>query len=471
MKEKISYNVFFLFFINISFWISSDYPRHIFRSASMGVDISKSIVNLLLMIVYFTFFAIIVSNGKSLFSKQIFDNDRKQLITQCLKKICLLIAIQLCFELLNATVVSVFGLWGFLSQDLILMLLWVAFFVVLSYKQDLKIKFTQNLVVFSVIFFIAVLGCLIADVSVCLKLFELYEQYIPFSNALQALSLNHLFIHSVVLLILDTLLGIAVIVLLSQREIKSPTLMDLIKEEDAKTQKNNSVSVKIGTYLVRLVLLGFVGYVLVIPSALFARTDLWSNLSVHTSNKGGISDGGFGNSVTTISMSRFDDLGGQRTCFSYKVVSVNNTFFDGKRIGDSFVLNDDRDNYEIIDNHLERANNYKEYNVDGQSVYIYKNSAICYVKDDVSVVVPFENLSNISKDEVVLSVLRVILKEGNILAFEYGGEYMLKHDLSFIHPYIERYRNGEFSSKEKAFIGVFKYNEEYIINCANELSL
>ena len=30
MKEKISYNVFFLFFINIAFWISSDYPRNIF---------------------------------------------------------------------------------------------------------------------------------------------------------------------------------------------------------------------------------------------------------------------------------------------------------------------------------------------------------------------------------------------------------------------------------------------------------
>ena len=316
---------------------------------------------------------------------------------------------------------------------------------------------------------LAVVACLIVDTSICLKLFELYEQYIPFSNPLQVLSQNYLFIHSIVLLVLDTVLGIAVIVLLLQREIKSPTLMDLIKEEEAKTQKNDSVAVKIGTYLVRLVLLGFVGYVLVIPSALFARTDLWSNLSVHTSNKCGISDGGFGNSVTTISMSRFDDLGGQRTCFSYKVVSVNNTFFDGKRIGDSFVLNDDRDNYEIIDNHLERANNYKEYIVDGQSVYIYKNSAICYVKDGVPVVVPFDNLSDISKDEVVSSVLRVILEEGDILAFEYGGEYMLEHDLSFIYPYIERYRNGAFSSKEKAFIGVFKYNEEYIINYANEL--
>ena len=471
MKEKISYNVFSIFFINVAFWISSDYPRHIFRSASMGLDIPKSIVNLLSMTVYFIFLVLFVSNGKSLFSEQIFDNDRKQQISQSLKKICLLVAIQLCFEFLNATVVSLFGLWGFLAQDLILILLWIAFFAVLSYKQNLKLKFTRNLIVFFAIVLLAVVACLIVDTSICLKLFELYEQYIPFSNPLQVLSQNYLFIHSIVLLIFDTVLGIAVIVLLSQREIKSPTLMDLIKEEEAKTQKNDSVAVKIGTYLVRLVLLGFVGYVLVIPSALFARTDLWSNLSVHTSNKGGISDGGFGNSVTTISMSRFDDLGGQRTCFSYKVVSVNNTFFDGKRIGDSFVLNDDRDNYEIIDNHLERANNYKEYIVDGQSVYIYKNSAICYVKDGVPVVVPFDNLSDISKDEVVSSVLRVILEEGDILAFEYGGEYMLKHDLSFIHPYIERYRNGEFSSKEKNFIDVFKYNEDYIINCANELSL
>ena len=46
---------------------------------------------------------------------------------------------------------------------------------------------------------------------------------------------------------------------------------------------------------------------------------------------------------------------------------------------------------------------------------------------------------------------------------------MLKHDLSFIYPYIERYRNGEFSSKEKDFIDVFKYSEDYIIDYANEL--
>ncbi len=473
-KESSVFNIFSLVFLNFSFWISSDYPRHIFERVSFGYDVSKCIFNALSLTIYFFFLAAIVACGNNLFSKRLLKWDNNYSFRHCIINVVLLFVIQVCFELLNSMIAPLFGLWGFLFEDFLLLGLWIAVLFVLTRKRNLKLKFDGKSGAFYGIILIIFLFCIITDISICIELVELFEKYVPFSNALNVLSQNGLFRHSLVLLVLDTILGVAVIEILSRQEEGVPSLMDMITEdEDNNYQNGNRTFIGAVTSCIRVAILALLCMILVIlPSAVFARTGFLSRLNYNVMNKSGIGDGGFGDTETTLSVSRYFDSNAERTCFLKKTVLLNNCVLsDGKPLCDRYALNAGLDNYnyDIVDGRIERSGNYKEYIFDGKTAYLFKNSAICYSKGDVPVVVPLEKLCDIEQDEIVTNVLKMMLKEGNIFAFEFGKEYLSKFDYDFFLDYVDRFSERKFTQNETLYINKLMYNADYIVSLARNL--
>jgi hypothetical protein len=75
-------------------------------------------------------------------------------------------------------------------------------------------------------------------------------------------------------------------------------------------------------------------------------------------------------------------------------------------------------------------------------------------------------LGKLESHAVITELCRELISNGNLFAFEFGCEYLLKYDSNFIEPYIEKYAKGEFSVNEFEWFENSFYNEEYIVNIA-----
>ena len=61
-----------------------------------------------------------------------------------------------------------------------------------------------------------------------------------------------------------------------------------------------------------------------------------------------------------------------------------------------------------------------------------------------------------------------MISEGNVIAFEYGCDYLYRYDREFIEPYIRRYAEEEFIPAEKSMIEKAYYRSDYIAGIAEK---
>lgn len=110
------------------------------------------------------------------------------------------------------------------------------------------------------------------------------------------------------------------------------------------------------------------------------------------------------------------------------------------------------------------------FSIDGQKVYLYDGYyAVCYYENGSPRIIRTDHINQCESNAVITKLFKHLIKQGNLFAFEYAGEYLAKYEPDFIQPYIERYSNGVFNKVEKQWLGEACYREDYIIDMARGL--
>ncbi|MBQ5837673.1 MAG: hypothetical protein IIW39_03270, partial [Clostridia bacterium] len=66
----------------------------------------------------------------------------------------------------------------------------------------------------------------------------------------------------------------------------------------------------------------------------------------------------------------------------------------------------------------------------------------------------------------LIEVCKQLLENGNVYAFEYCKDYLLKYDKAFIDGYIRRYSNGEFTDAESKWMETNHFKKQFVTDLA-----
>ena len=113
---------------------------------------------------------------------------------------------------------------------------------------------------------------------------------------------------------------------------------------------------------------------------------------------------------------------------------------------------------------------FEEFELENNKVLVYKNQAICFIEQGIPYVVRFDELAKTTSFNTITEICKYLISKGNINAFEYSCEYLLKNDPEYIKPYIDRYSKAFFSTEELNSINELGYRKEYIVNIAKQFN-
>lgn len=406
---------------------------------------------------YIAFLVIVVGNNKCLFSKNIFGEEGKFLSKKQINSIVIIVIVQIALDLILIPLTAGYGTKSGLVESMSIVFFWVVAYFVIS-KEHKSSSFMARKVLISLLMLIVTvsIGYMIEN-YIANELAHLNSKYISSSANMLQQSNNWLFLHSVTAFVIDTVLGFIFVF-----------NFDVLKGE--KQRENNPFRKKsrmIGKAIIRcfsiMILLSLISAFRVLMCSNYTLC----NIEIDGSNsRSYIFDDSFDHCSTSISINRINN---ENAYSSNKIVVHNNNSYTNTHIEAGTIKLDALENNYIIENGIAVIDgNSTEYNFDGVKVFVYLNSAIGYTVKDKPTLIKFSDISKIKEDEMVTNVLKTMLKEGNIKAFEYGEEYLVKYDKEFLKPYVERYRNGEFNEAESAFLDVYEYRYDYIMNLAKQ---
>lgn len=483
-KQKITYNIVTLVFLNITYWICAFYPNRIVEWYDTRLSFAGTIWNLLYFVVFGMFLIIYVAQNESLFSSvdvlPILPVQKRAV----LYRMSALIISQVAIDIISEISLLLVGSFMYLTLDILTILTWLLFYIILTIKNDklrkLEVSASVKFMFFTVIALIV--GVCILDINTANESGMLKEKYVEESEYLiQSLS-NILNKQSVINLILNSALGSVVIVLLSKKQSKCDAQCEKQTKKGKEKRENSYFKWRrVGKVCLRVVSLGIIMWVLVVTKFLMYPTMCLSNIGCFIG--GGIItteyNDNFFYDYKDYEYSRYKNNVYVKHYFDdFKDYEKNKiqVLFESKKLSKVIEVKEIdisdygvRDTYEYDGNELKTIYGYcKDCFVNGHKVNIYGNYAVCYVKDGDPYVIEFKDIKNQPRNELLVELLKQEICEGNNIVFEYGCEYLLKFDKEFIFPYICRYSEGNFNEQELQYIEVTKYNPEYIINFSKE---
>lgn len=459
---KKTYNVISLLMLNFMFWTCTYYPRHIFETNSQGIAILGVIWNIVFFTLLFAFFYFLVLRNDCLFSLgangQVGGFSGKTFV----KKLALMLVFHIVMDLLSTYVKVIAGSFGFIGEDVFIILMWLIFYKVLTHKEYYK---THKSIIKTLVFVMLIAICISLDVFTAINLENVRAKYNILHQSTYLLYQNYEFVHSLIALALDTLVGCFVIF----------TLMDNKKAPKKANRRFSLNSIRnFGAFSLNCGILFVIFIALAVPKYLIYPASAMSNTRFGgiESHSGTLLEDYFAESTVTFKALRINNFGQRQQCFESSSTSkihfvdfeTKERFYVGKVKFNALDIN-----YSMEGSTLERDEDFKKYDINGTDVYIYNNVAICYAQDDKPVLIKFEDFDSCEENKIVTQILEKMLTEGNVTAFEYGCQYLSKYNPQFIEPYIERYKMGQFSQNEQLFINALGYNDTYIVNCANNV--
>ncbi len=117
---------------------------------------------------------------------------------------------------------------------------------------------------------------------------------------------------------------------------------------------------------------------------------------------------------------------------------------------------------QVLTNAGVQAGKYVRFSDGTNNVYLYGHYAICYYDNGSPRIVRMDSLDQSANQPVVTALCKHLIEEGNLFAFEYAHAYLEKYDAEFITPYVERYKQGQFTDEEVRSARIDGYRLEYI---------
>ena len=443
-KQVIVYNTASIISLNIIFWVCNYYPRHLLEFGSIGTAIIATVLNLIYFVAYFFILFIFFSKSKSFFSENIFTlyPPLKQQID--IKRIAILIGVQLVLEFLRINISVYLIEFSCIIIDLFTLFSWVIVYFVLTFKNENFLKNKKVLMIAIVFFLVVILISIILDIKMILEYQLAIKKYDIGSTYIEQTAKNLDFKHSIQNLILDSVIGGGFV------------FFHMIGKDFASNENkngNNSRTVhkyKFSTDISTIIIRIFVLILAVLPiaglKALIFRDSTIKNFDMST----GLSKGNIYTENKTISISRMSGYSVEKNVYDRTKIKI----YDG----DNKIAE-----VHSIDNMYS-----KEYSVNGLQVYVYGNKIICFKEDGVLKAIEFDDISKCKEKDVLTELLEQLISEGNVIAFEYGHEYLLKYNKAFIEPYIARYATADFNTQEEEFFDKTSYKKMYIVHIAKK---
>lgn len=463
--NKIFFNTITLLLLNTVFFIGNIYPRHILETSALKIDFYITVFNFLYHLVFFSFLVFYISKDKTLFSNDQFIFNIK-LNTNYIKKVVALLVLQFVTDFARIQISSVIDGKMYLFNNIITVIYWLFVWGILVYKNNIKFKDCKSYIY--IVLFIAFVAGIFAvlDINKLEQYNILHQKYNAFNvYATQKLA-NYDFIHSVENFLLDTLMGVAAILYFT-----------FAKSEEYEKEKGKSVGnkpsklrvfVKNSLRIEFLFLLFFFMCwidVIFVPQNSIRNLDIVSLRASHF-----VFDNTFNSSCFEFSISRMDRDGNENICYKTVKKEISNNNKKAEKTIKVSEINTDK--YEILDNYewdgegFVDKSEFKEYLLNDNIAYVFRNCAICYVESDVPKIVEFDEIADSDENKVITEICKQMIAEGNFAAFVFSCDYLNKYDKAFIEPYINRYSKADFTPLEMEYLKVLNYRPEYIQNVA-----
>ena len=118
--------------------------------------------------------------------------------------------------------------------------------------------------------------------------------------------------------------------------------------------------------------------------------------------------------------------------------------------------------YSIISNLMTINDKFSEHEINGQSVYLLEDLAICYHENSTPKVVEFNEMNKQDESAVLTETIKKLVSEGNVSIFINAYDYLRKYDYKFANTISKRYMIAEFTNDEMMHIEKIGYKIEYL---------
>lgn len=432
-------NVLTILLLNIAFWISGIYPKHILETTSF----LTSILNLIYYVVFDYVLILVFSEKKSLFSGRIFKKESAI-------KLVPLIIVQLVFDGICVFLNDISLSWRFAVIDIALVLQWFVVYVIITYRRDDIFKNRKIVTVTAIIFIATTFFSLGLNTAILSEYSNAVLKYNSSSEILEAIIFNAEFIYSLKLLAVDCILGISLMVAHS------------FIAFDGNEQKATKLA-----FIARIEVVFFA-----IMLVMAFKIELYPyDAIIQTKNQNGkVLDYEFEEEFdvqrSDLEIYRFSkETKDENLCYyqcSYRIIEDGVEPLEiSMPISSTIYFNKDRDQNKFTDKIF-----FIKFSVGKEKASIYNSRVICYYENDKPFAIDLEKLDELESNNTVIEVCRQSLERGNIFIFEYCAEYLNKYDNEFISKYIERYSKGEFTKDEIEWMELNCYRNDFVIGFA-----
>ena len=450
-NHKYIISILLIIILNVIFWICNYYPRHIFE---ISLSVFGMILNVLYFIAYYYLLIIIFKQGRiPLFEENIndFETGAKR---YHIKEFLILFGFQAVLELLSNIFCLISLPWHPVASDLLLVIGWISIYLFLTAKTN-KINHSKTkILVFSLLLILVVGASIIFDIKMAKDYIFATDKYAPLSPVIIQFYKNQQFWGSIKSLILDCLIA-------------SMLLVYHLSNQPASTREKKRQDVP--SFIIQIIVLLSALILACIIKFSFYPDSMINDFSSGSTQEITYQDNGHLDIKTEkFSLYRGIDV----LCYQNNKTIVG----DGKGQVEFYWLN--TESFYLLDeeeasapeapNSVTLKSLYNEYTFNGNKVYLYRKDAISFYDKGEHRVVLLKDLNSFEENETVIKLLEQLLSSGNVFAFEYGCDYLLKYDCEFIEQYIDRYATGDFTEKELTWLEKSYYQKDYIIDFAKE---
>jgi hypothetical protein len=454
-KSQIAENLIFILALNTSMFFTKYYQQRISGTHSAW-DI---VFDLLFIFIQALFFVIVFAQNKSLLSEGAFKLNGEISKRVLIFKYILIIVFKCALDAGIIFSANLPATYKYIVIDLLSLAYWLIAYAILVNKKATLWKNKRNgLIVLSIIVLSFGIG-LCYDLNLANQTNLLNAKYMAESSYLVRACKNIDFLSSVKTFILDTAVICSLVIFHARCTPKTEEI------QSTDTLKNGiQAFVRCDIILALILILSFTKMGFDPNGALeFEENDELSS-AINYQEEGPFSTVLSNTQVRGSFPPVSDASRAEPYCFYY---TETMTIYRDDSPVEKFTGNSHDPKFIVTDLGEEHVD-YVKFLIDDHKVYLYGQYAICYYENGIPRIVRIDSLNECEENAIITELCKHLIENGNIFAFEYGCEYLLKYEKDFIEPYIERYAKGDFNTEESYWLTKADYRKEYIINIAKD---
>ncbi len=350
--------------------------------------------------------------------------------------------------------------WKYFGRDFAAILCWLLIFAVTN-KIATKKNTKKEWGCLS-IFFLAVMGLTVwLDLQLLAEPQEILKKFTSESPYLKQFYRNLDFRFCVKAVLTDTLMGTFLITF----SICTNTENLNNSEDLTSLQKSRNICVSLlrGFFLADLCALFLVVKILIVPTEV---------LFIHNGGQKSSTSSGFTNGEADYCITA-EGVGGVRKNGQLDFSAFRKVTVVLSKPGspsETFILNGSEPNFILNGLEETEANPFVSLKTAENSICLYGYYAFSLYENGKLQIIRIESIGKREENPALTSSLEKLIKDGNLFAFEYGVQYLLKYHPTFIEPYIEQYAAGDFTPSELKWLDKAFVKREYIRDIAKSHS-